>query len=116
MRKGFKFIPQKDVVTHVYDSVSAFVPDQSISLRDLLMRFAYIGTEKLEEIVNRGFDGDEDEDLIGVDVGALDFAEVHDRIIELRESQNPLRSVHVEPDSNESPPAQVVSVEDAADE
>lgn len=87
MRKGFKFIPMSDVVTPVYDAVSKTIPDQSLSLRDMLLQFAYISGEKLSEIVNRGFNGDEDDDdILGVDVGALDFAEIHDRLMDLQRS------------------------------
>lgn len=82
MRKGF-FINKEDVFTKVTDHVGQFVPDQSISLRDMLLQFAYISGEKVEEIVNRGFDGDEDDDILGVDVGALDYAEIHDRALYL---------------------------------
>lgn len=114
MRKGFKFIPIEDVYTHVYDAVSATIPDQTLSLRDILMKYSYIGTEKLEEIVNRGFDGDEDDDMIGVDIGALDLAEVHDRMLELQAVQNSLRSVHVEPAEDTQPETPTDSVEDAA--
>lgn len=95
MRKGFQFIPQEDVLTPVTDKVSAMIPDQSIGLRELMLKFAYIGNERLEDIVNRGFDGDEDDDLLGVDVGALDYSEVHDRIIELHD-QSTARSVHAD--------------------
>lgn len=84
MRKGFKFISLDDAKTPVFDNVSKTVPDQSLSLRDMLLQFAYLDGRKLEEIVNRGFDGDEDdEDMLGVDAAALDFAELHDRLIEL---------------------------------
>lgn len=85
MRKGF-FINRDCVATKVSDHVGKFVPEQCLSLREMLMQFAYISGEKVEEIVNRGFDGDEDDDLLGVDVGALDFAEIHDRALYLQSS------------------------------
>lgn len=95
MRKAFRFIPWEDVVTPVYDAVSCAIPDQSLSLREMMMRFAYIGNDRLSDIINRGYDGDEDEDLLGVDVSALDFAEVHDRIMDLRgKEQTFARSAH----------------------
>lgn len=91
MRKGFKFIPYEEVVTHVYDAISKTIPDQSLGLRDMLMQFAYLDGRKLEEIVNRGYDGDEDdEDILGVDAGALDFAELHDRLIDLQAAVVPI--------------------------
>lgn len=114
MRKAFKFITGSEVETPVIDSVSATIPDQTLSLRELLMKFSYIGTEKLEEIVNRGFDGDEDDDLLGVDVGSLDLAEVHDRILYLQAEQNNVRSVHVEPVEDDISVTPMDSVEDAA--
>lgn len=89
MRKAFKFIPHEDVLTHVYDAVSKTIPDQTLGLRDMLLQFAYVGTDKLEEIVNRGFDGDEDSDLLGVDAGALDFAEIHDRMLSMTRAARP---------------------------
>lgn len=46
MRKGFKFIDPADVVTTVRDHVSLFVPEQSTSLRQLLMEFSYLSGEK----------------------------------------------------------------------
>lgn len=113
MRKGF-FIKPDDVLTPVHDKVSATIPDQSIGLRELMLKFAYIGNERLEDIINRGFDGDEDEDILGVDAGALDYAEVHDRLLDYHR-QSTARAVHqvdsglaeVTPDSMspENPPA-----------
>lgn len=85
MRKGF-FINRDCVATKVTDHVGKFVPEQCLSLREMLMQYAYISGEKVEEIVNRGFVGDEDDDLLGVDVGALDFAEIHDRALYLHKS------------------------------
>lgn len=105
MRKGFLSCSPQEACTHVYDAVSAFVPDQSLSLREMMMQFAYIGSDKLQEIVNRGYDGDEDDDLIGVDVGALDFSEVHDRMLDMMSDYNSARAVHrVE---NPAPPTDV---------
>lgn len=104
MRKAFKFIKPEEVETPVYDNVGAFVPEQSLSLRQIMMQFAYIGNDKLQEIVNRGFDGDEDDDLLGVDVGALDFAEVHDRMVEMLGNKPAARVVHVEPVSADAAP------------
>lgn len=116
MRKGFKFIPIEVAQTKVYDAVSAFVPDQSLSLRQIMMQFAYIGNDKLQEIVNRGFDGDEDEDILGVDVGALDFAEVHDRMVDMLESQrNSARAVHNTPVLNLTQPDTADAPSDTAD-
>lgn len=101
MRKGF-FIKQEDVFTKVTDHVGEFVPDQSLSLRDMLLQFAYISGEKVEEIVNRGFDGDEDDDVLGVDIGALDFAEIHDRALYLESalarSSEPAKDLEKEPE------------------
>ena len=109
MRKAFKFIPHDDAVTHVYDAVSKTIPDQTLGLRDMLLQFAYIGTEKLSEIVNRGFDGDEDSDLLGVDAGSLDYAEIHDRMLSM---SRPARPVSAAP-----APTQPVEPEDVpADE
>lgn len=85
VKKGFFAIPEK-VVTKVFNHVSKFVPDQALPLRDLLLQFSYLGEEKMAEIVNRGFDGDEDDGLLGVDVSQLDFSEVHDRMIDMRNS------------------------------
>lgn len=82
MRKGFLSCPPESAETPVFDSVSAFVPDQSLSLRDMMLQFAYIGSERMEEILNRGFIGDEDDDNGGYMPGALDFAEIHDRLIQ----------------------------------
>lgn len=79
MRKGFKFIEYNEVVTPVLDHVSKFVPDQSLSLEQIMAEFAYIGNDKISEIVNRGYDGDEDSDNLGVPANSLDFAELHDR-------------------------------------
>lgn len=84
----------EDVVTPIYDTVSATIPDQSLSLRELMLQFAYIGNDRLEDIVNRGFDGDEDDDLLGVDVGALDLAEVHDRVLYMQEQKVFSRNLH----------------------
>lgn len=106
VRKAFNFLPEEETVTHVYDAVSATIPDQSLTLRELLMKFAYIGEDRLQELVNRGWD-DEDDDVLGVDVGSLDFAEVHDRVIELVQKQRDLRALH-------APVEDPVPVEDPA--
>lgn len=103
MRKGFKFIDPNKVFTPVYDARSAFVPDQSISLRDMMLQFGFIGAERMQEVINRGFDGDEDDDLLGYDVGALDFAEVHDRMLDLMAVQNATRAIHAEPEPIKEP-------------
>ena len=88
-------LPESDIYTHVYDAISATIPDQSLSLRQMIMQFAFIGNERLEELVNRGFDGDEDDDdILGVDIGSLDFAEIHDRMIELEEIRQYALAVH----------------------
>lgn len=89
-----QFIDPEQVMTKVFNHRSATIPDQSLSLRDIMAQFAYIGNDKLRDIIERGFDGDEDDPTImGVDVGALDFAEVHDRMLELEAMRNPVREV-----------------------
>lgn len=111
MRKGFKFIKPEEVVTHVYDARSAFVPDQSLSLREMMLQFGFLGAERMQEVINRGFDGDEDEDLLGYDVGALDFSEVHDRMLDLMAIQSATRSIHAEPEPVVQEPEPVEPVE-----
>ncbi len=115
MRKAFKFIDPKKVVTHVYDCRSAFVPDQSLSLRDLMTQFGFLGAERMSEIINRGFDGDEDDDLLGVDVGALDYSEVHDRMLDLMAAQKTTRAVHTEVEDVEAPASRVEGPEAQAE-
>lgn len=82
MRKGFKFISKQERETPVFNQISQTVPDQTISLRELLLQFSYISDEKVSEIVNKGYIGDEDEDVLGVDASCLDFTEIHDRLID----------------------------------
>lgn len=82
MRKGFKFIDPADVVTPVIDGVSRFVPDMSLSLREIMDQFAYMGADRISEIINRGYIGDEDDDNDGTDPRTLDFAELHDRLFD----------------------------------
>ena len=95
MRKGLFSCPFEDACTKVYDHVSATIPDQSIGLKDLLVQFAYIGEERVRDIIERGFyDDEDDDDVLGYDVGALDFAEVHDRMIELQEKHQSALAVH----------------------
>jgi len=104
VRKAFDFMDPRQAETRVHDHVSATIPDQSLSLREMMMRFAYIGTERLEEIVNRGWDGDEDDDQIqGIDIGALDYAEVHDRVLDLLAEQRNTRAVHAAPAPSAEP-------------
>lgn len=69
-------------MTPVYDAVSMFVPDLSLSLPQIMAQFAYIGSERLSEVVNRGYNGDEDSDGDGTTLQDLDFAEVHDRLMD----------------------------------
>lgn len=98
MRKAFNFIKREDVLTPVFDKVSKFIPEQAISLRQLLMEFSYMSDEKVSEIVNRGYFGDEDDDdIIGVDASAFDFTEIHDRMIDLINKE----SLRRQPDSNQ---------------
>lgn len=82
MRKPFK-ITKEERQTPVFNQVSMFVPEQALSLRRMLEEFSYLSGEKVSEIVNRGFIGDEDDDdVLGVDASALDFTEIHDRLID----------------------------------
>lgn len=107
MRKAFKWIDPDKALTKVTDHISATIPDQTIPLRDMILKFAYIGSDRVEEIINRGFYGDEDDDdILGVDVGALDYAEIHDRMTELLDMRaNSARVVHAmnEPDPEPEP-------------
>lgn len=104
MRKGF-FIDQNVVGTPVFDTVSKFVPDQSLPLREMLLQFSYLSGEKLGEIINRGFDGDEDDDfLLGVDASQLDFSEVHDRLIELTPKERKKVAAHKPEPEQETEP------------
>lgn len=80
-KKGFRFYPDK-VATKVFNSVSLFVPDMSLSLPEIMSQFAFVGSERLSEIVNRGYDGDEDSEGDGTVLESLDFAEIHDRLID----------------------------------
>lgn len=66
------------------------------------MQFSYLGEDKLSEIVNRGFDGDEDDGLLGVDVSQLDFSEVHDRMVEMYDELKP-ETVHSKPNPKPTP-------------
>lgn len=113
MRKAFNFIPMEDVVTPVFDEVSMFVPDQSLSLRDIMTQFAYIGSDRMSEIVNCGFIGDEDDDdVTGEDINTLDFAEVHDRLLDF---MRPIRKPAVESTPEPTPePAAPADGGDAA--
>lgn len=81
-KKAFKFYPDK-VRTKVFNSVSLFVPDMSLSLPEIMSQFAFVGSERLSELVNRGYDGDEDSEGDGTVLESLDFAEIHDRLIDI---------------------------------
>lgn len=95
VRKAFQFIEDVQACTKIFDHVSATIPDQSISLRQMMMEFAYIGDDRLRDILERGwYEDEDDDDIMGVDVGALDFAEVHDRALELMALQKNTRAVH----------------------
>lgn len=95
VRKAFQFIEDEQSCTKIFDHVSATIPDQSISLRQMMMEFAYIGDDRLRDILERGwYEDEDDDDILGVDVGALDFAEVHDRALELMVLQKKTRAVH----------------------
>lgn len=112
MRKGFNNIPREDIVTPVFDKVSCTIPDQTLSLREMMLQFAYIGNDRLEDIINRGFDGDEDnDDILGVDAGALDYAEIHDRVLHLQEKQAFSRNLH-----QPATPEDVTTVQEPTDE
>lgn len=111
MRKGF-FIKPEDVATHVYDAVSKFVPDQSLPLREMLLQFSYLSGEKLAEIVNRGFDGDEDDEFLeGLDVFQLDFAEIHDRLMDLQPKERKKVLTHAPQSPEPAPPVEEVTPE-----
>lgn len=119
VRKAFQFIDDKQTCTKVIDKVSATIPDQSISLREMMLQFAYIGDDRIRDILERGWYEDEDaDDILGVDVGALDFAEVHDRVLELMDLQKNTRAVHAprmpsasEPSAAEEEPEESASAE-----
>ena len=77
-RKGLvKFIDWDDVVTPVEDPVSMFVPDMSLSVRDIIARFAYVDQNTLLSQAMSGFDGDDDDDWSGFDdLSTMDIAEL----------------------------------------
>lgn len=77
-RKGLvKFIDWDDVVTPVDDPVSMFVPDMSLSVRDIIARFAYVDQNTLLSQAMSGFDGDDDDDWSGFDdLSTMDIAEL----------------------------------------
>lgn len=80
IRRGFEFIDPAEVVTPVKDHVGLFVPDQSLSVRDIITRFAITGdVSALRQAVERGFDGDDDFDEDGfTDLASMDIAELQE--------------------------------------
>ena len=75
-----EFIDPEEVKTRVHDHVGLFVPDQSLPLRDIIQKFALTGdSSTLEDLVNRGFVGDEEFDDNGyTDLASMDIAEVEE--------------------------------------
>ena len=103
MRKPFK-ITKEDRQTPVFNRVSKFVPEQALSLREMLEQFSYMSGEKVSEIVNRGFVGDEDDDdVLGVDASALDFTEIHDRLIDRMNRASLVREPKPKPEPEPEP-------------
>lgn len=80
IRKGFAFISMEEVTTPVIDSVGLFVPDQSLSIRDIIQKFAITGDVLgLQNAVDRGFDGtDEFDDDGWSDLQSMDIAELQE--------------------------------------
>lgn len=80
IRKGFEFISMEEVITPVIDSVGLFVPDQSLSIRDIIQKFAITGdVAGLQNAVDRGFDGtDEFDDDGWSDLQSMDIAELQE--------------------------------------
>lgn len=103
MRKPFK-ITKEDRQTPVFNRVSKFIPEQALSLRDMLEQFSFMSGERVSEIVNRGYIGDEDDDdVIGVDASALDFTEIHDRLIDRMNKSSLVREPRVKAEPEPSP-------------
>lgn len=80
IRKAFKFISKEEVTTPVNDPVGLFVPDQSLSIRDIIQKFAMTGDILgLQNAVDRGFDGtDEFDDEGWSDLQGMDIAELQE--------------------------------------
>lgn len=80
VRKAFQFITRDQVVTPVLDSVGLFIPDLSLSIRDIIQKFAITGdVAGLEQVVDRGFDGtDEFDDDGWTDLNGMDIAELQE--------------------------------------
>lgn len=77
-RKGFVSLEDSDVITPVHDAVGLFVPEQSLSIREIIAQFSLVGTPTNEEL-SRGFNGDDTFDDDGyTDLNKLDIAELQE--------------------------------------
>lgn len=77
-RRGLvRFIDWDDVLTPVEDPVSLFVPEMSLSVRDIIARFAYVDQNTLLSQAMSGYDGDDDDNWDGFeDLASMDIAEL----------------------------------------
>lgn len=77
-RKAFvRVITHDELVTPVRDSVGLFVPDQSLSIKEIITRFAVTGDVSALQRLNDGLDGDDRWDDDGMtDLASMDIAEV----------------------------------------
>lgn len=74
VRAGLFCLEEDEMYTQVQDQVSMFVPDQSMSVRDIIQQFAITGQALPTEPIE---DGSEDFDD-AIDLRSLDIAELQE--------------------------------------
>ena len=91
-RKNFCSLGDSSL-TKVYDAVSLTQPDMSLSIKDIIDRFAFVGDTPLGMMTFEEPSVKDDEKLFNsVDVERLDIAELEELALSLNERANWLRS------------------------
>lgn len=74
VRAGLFSLEESEMYTQVQDQVSMFVPDQSMSVRDIIQQFAISGQSLPIEPIDEGSEDFDD----AIDLRSLDIAELQE--------------------------------------
>lgn len=94
VRRNFVALPDEVSSTEVYDAVSMTQPDMSMSVKEIVEQFAFIGDTPLGMMTYQEPTLRDDESLLGgsLDLDGLDIAELEELSTSLMERAEYLRS------------------------
>jgi hypothetical protein len=108
VRAGLFSLEEEEMYTEVQDQVSMFVPDQSMSVRDIIQQFALTGQALPTDPIEEGSeDFDDAIDLRSLDIAELQELSEHARTIldDYQRARNDLAKPAAEKQKAEEPSA-----------